>query len=132
MTLFRAFAAVAGSVVICTAAGMGLGVALGNLAPDFYRATLPRSPIPNPDPVQIGLGFGLNAGAFSGIAIGLLVVAIVTYYELRSAELKRPLLPDSAQGSATSPERHPAAFRDPAVRKSESGVYGLERDAPSE
>ncbi len=102
MTLSRAFVAVAGCVVVCTAGGIGLGVALGFFAPDFYRATLPRNPSANFNPIQIGLGFGLNAGVFSGIVIGLLIVAIVAYFEMRTAEANRPRQPDTPQELETT------------------------------
>jgi hypothetical protein len=107
MTLVRAFVAVGACTLVCAAVGVGLGVALGHVAPGFYRATLVAGRYPDFDPVQVGIGFGLNAGVFSGIVIGLVVVAIVTYFELRTAERAR-LLPESAA---------PAGQHTEAIRK---------------
>ena len=93
MTLVRAFVAVGGCVAVCTA----VGVALGHVAPDFYRATLVAGRLRDFDPVQVGIGFGLNAGVFSGIVIGLVVVAIVTYFELRTAEREAIRVPGRSE-----------------------------------
>ena len=83
MTLTRALATVATSAVVCTAAGVCCGAALGHWCPGYYRAVLTARPGVEMDPVQIGIGFGLNAGVFTGVVVGVLVVAIVARFELR-------------------------------------------------
>jgi hypothetical protein len=90
MTLVRAFLTVAASSAVCTLVGVGLGALMGLIAPDFYQMSFRDGLWPGIDPVQIGIGFGLNAVVFSGVVIGLVVVAIVTYYELRSQEARQP------------------------------------------
>ncbi len=112
MTLIRAFLAVAGSTVICTAVGIGLGAGLGYFAPGYYRAVLLSGRSPGFDPVQIGIGFGLNAGVIAGIVIGLIIVAIVTYFELRTAE-KRSSLPAAQEEMGVSSHRESDAIRSP-------------------
>jgi hypothetical protein len=114
MTLVRAFIAVGVCTVVCTTAGVGLGVALGHIAPDFYRATLIAGRFADFDPVQVGIGFGLNAGVFSGIVIGLVVVAIVTYFELRTAERARSL-PEPPREPAAPAGQHTEAIRKPSL-----------------
>ena len=90
MTFVRAFVTVAASSAICTVVGVGLGILMGYVAPDFYRLWFPTG-LPGINMVQVGIGFGLNAGVFSGIVIGLGIVAIVTHYQLKSmAVLQKP------------------------------------------
>lgn len=82
MTLLRAFGAVALSTFFCGAVGLGLGVGTGMFAPDFYRVFQYPGSVLALDPVQVGAGFGLNAGIFTGITVGIILVLIVTIYEL--------------------------------------------------
>lgn len=89
MTLVRAFIAVTACTAASALAGVGLGSALGHFAPGFYRATVPGGHRPEFDPVQVGVGFGLNAGVFTGVVVGLTLVMIVAYFELRTVEIGR-------------------------------------------
>jgi hypothetical protein len=59
------------------------GAVLGRLCPDYYRAILRSRPGADVDMAQAGAGFGLNAGLFTGVVVGVLAIAIVTYFELR-------------------------------------------------
>ena len=83
MTLTRALATIGVTTIVCTVTGAGVGAALGHWCPDYYSAVLRTRPGIELDPVQIGIGFGLNAGVFSGLVVGGLVVAIVAFFELR-------------------------------------------------
>jgi hypothetical protein len=83
MTIQRAFTAIAFSTVVCGVIGTVAGRLLGAYAPGYYRAVLTAGHRPDFDAVDVGTGFGLNVGIFSGIVIGLIVVAIITYFELR-------------------------------------------------
>jgi hypothetical protein len=83
MTLTRALVSIAISTVVCTAGGVAAGAALGHWCPNYYQTVLRPRPGLVIDPVQVGVGFGLNAGAFTGVLVGIVVVAIVAYFELR-------------------------------------------------
>jgi hypothetical protein len=83
MTLTRSLVTIAVATVVCTVAGIGAGMGLGHWCPDYYRAVLRERPGDPLDPVQIGAGFGLNAGVFTGVVVGVLVVAVVAFFELR-------------------------------------------------
>lgn len=83
MTVYWALATIAITAGVCAAVGIGARAALGYYCPNYYKAVLRQQPGMEFDPVQIGVGFGLNAGAFTGVVIGVLVVAIVAYFELR-------------------------------------------------
>jgi hypothetical protein len=89
VTLGRAFLTVAVSTAVCTAVGVGLGIFVGYVAPDFYamwfRGGLPAGL----DPVQIGIGNGVNGGVFCGVVVGLVIVGIVAYGDLRRMEVER-------------------------------------------
>jgi hypothetical protein len=111
MTLFRAFRAVTCCTIACTLVGVGLGAAMGYFAPDYYYATLPRDIRFSLDPVHIGIANGVNMGLFSGIVIGLIIVAIVTYYELRSARPVEPPEGDSPRESGISADQPTTAIR---------------------
>ena len=88
MTLTKGLITVAVSAVVCGAVGMGLGLAIGRWAPDSYRAVFERGHGPwmnRPlDPEQIGIGLGLAQGVLIGIAVGVVVVGLVTWYEIRT------------------------------------------------
>jgi hypothetical protein len=93
MTLRRAFLTVAVSTAVCTVVGIGLGIFVGYVAPDYYRMQF-RGGAPNIDMVQVGIGNGVNAGVAGGVVIGLVIVAIVAYFELRSLDARRLQLPE--------------------------------------
>lgn len=83
MTLTRAVVMTAATTTVCAVVGMAAGAALGHWCPNYYRSVLAARPGVEMDPVQVGVGFGLNAGVFTGILVSLILVAIVAYFELR-------------------------------------------------
>jgi hypothetical protein len=116
MTLARAFLTVAATAAVCTPVGVALGVLTGHVAPDYYRVSFRGGLPPGIDPVQIGFVFGLNGGVFSGVAIGLVIVAIVTYYELRSQQARRIPLPDAEEEPTEPRLPRSDAIRSPGRR----------------
>jgi hypothetical protein len=86
MTIRRAIGATALCTVVGTLLGTALGRGLGYFAPGYYRSVFYRGNEPSFDPVDVGTGLGLNAGVFTGLVVGLLIVAVVTYYEIRRAD----------------------------------------------
>lgn len=84
MTLTRAFTAVGWCTAACALAGVAAGAAVGQFCPDYYAAMVPGRAGQQFNPVQLGVGFGLNAGVFTGVAIGLIVVVVVAAFELRA------------------------------------------------
>jgi hypothetical protein len=84
---------------------------MGYFAPDYYYATLPRDIRFNLDPVKIGIANGVNMGLFSGIMIGLIIVAIVTYYELRSVRPVQPPEANPPRESLASTDQPTTAIR---------------------
>jgi hypothetical protein len=92
MNIFKALATIVGTALAFGAAGMGLGVALGKVAPGFYRQTIAVRDPASFNPVELGLGLGLTNGLIWGLVIGLVVVAILAWKETR-----RPRRPGSAK-----------------------------------
>jgi hypothetical protein len=105
MTLGRAISATALCTALATPLGALLGRALGYFAPGYYRSLFYRGHEPSFDPVDVGTGFGLNAGVFTGVVVGLVIVAIVTYYEVRTATR-------SQLGATPSAPLHPKEQRE--------------------
>ncbi len=94
MTLTRAFASVAGSAVVCSAIGAGIGWSIGTHAPDLYRRWFDAGDAADFDPVQVGLGLGLVQGLVAGLVVGVVIVALVTWYDVTIARAD-----DSTAGS---------------------------------
>lgn len=87
MTLLRACVAVASSTGCCAIAGAGIGAALEYFCPNYYQSVLPSRGGIEMDTVQVGIGFGLNAGIFTGVVVGVLLVGLVGYFESRSCKV---------------------------------------------
>lgn len=79
MTFPRAVLLVAGTAAACTAIGAGIGAGMGYFNPDYYRAVLPKST--DLDHVSVGLGLGLT----QGLAVGLVIVGVLTWQHVRLA-----------------------------------------------
>ncbi len=86
MTLTKAFAAVSASALACAAAGAAVGWTIGTLAPDAYRRWFSDGPSDEFSPVQVGIGLGLAQGLGAGVLVGIVIVAIVAWHDVRIAE----------------------------------------------
>lgn len=87
---------VARGLLITLACGLGFGILgtavgmlLGSLAPDYYRAVLHIPPGTPVDPTQVGLGLGLTQGVGAGLVVGLVVVVAVAWYQTRLAAVEQ-------------------------------------------
>jgi hypothetical protein len=102
MTIAKAMLTTAICTGVAAFTGALLGRSLGYFAPGYYRAVLYRGQEATFDPADIGTGLGLNAGVFTGVVVGLLIVAIVTWHDIRtgktrqSAASKWPVQPSNA------------------------------------
>jgi hypothetical protein len=85
MNVNRALATVAGTGIGFGIAGSLIGALLGRIAPGFYQQMLPlRDPV-HFNPVEVGIGLGLTNGLGWGLAIGVLLVAIIAWKDTRLA-----------------------------------------------
>jgi hypothetical protein len=81
MNVVKALVSVVATAVSFGAAGAGVGVFLGKMAPGFYRQTIAIRDEASFDPVELGLGLGLTNGLIWGLVIGILIVAILAWKE---------------------------------------------------
>ena len=86
MTVTKGLGTVAGCAVVCGALGGLMGYLIGRFAPGAYAAFFPARHGQEIDPIQVGLGLGIPQGMLVGIAIGIIIVALVTWYEIRTRE----------------------------------------------
>ncbi|WP_339909074.1 hypothetical protein [Symmachiella dynata] len=64
---------------ICAVLGMGIGAALGQWAPGYYRTMFSIDSSSDFAPLQTGIGLGLTQGLFAGLLLGVLVVAFMLW-----------------------------------------------------
>lgn len=83
MTIIRALATVAACVLLFAVGGASAGWGLGRLAPGYYREVFSRGDEPNFDPVEVGVGLGLTQGISGGALLGVALVAIGGWLQLR-------------------------------------------------
>ncbi|AMV24734.1 hypothetical protein VT84_10085 [Gemmata sp. SH-PL17] len=81
------------TIGVCTALfagiGGGIGWALGSFAPGYYRSVFHHGNEPWFDPVSVGVGQGLTQGVTGGAVIGLIVVALFLWHDVRVRRLSR-------------------------------------------
>ncbi len=85
MNLTKALATVVGTAIGFGISGTFIGAFLGRVAPSFFRQLLPLRDPANFNPVELGIGLGLTNGLGWGLAIGILIVAIIAWKETRLA-----------------------------------------------
>lgn len=73
-----------GSTLVGGAIGLGVGLLLGTLLPDYYRSVFSNGGDQNFDPVAVGIGQGLTQGIVFGAVIGLAIVAMFYWHRLRT------------------------------------------------
>jgi len=83
MTVMRGFIISIISGIGFAAIGGMLGYALGVLAPDYYRIMFRIPTRYEGDLVQLGVGLGLTQGFAAGLLVGLAIVVVVAWYNLR-------------------------------------------------
>jgi hypothetical protein len=99
MNVVKALATVVGTAVGFGVGGTAIGALLGYAAPGFFRQMLPLRDPANFNPVELGVGLGLTNGLGWGLAIGVLLVAIIAWKETR---LARKEARDSANKSSVA------------------------------
>lgn len=83
MRIRRAVLFVGGGALIGALVGVSVGFVLGRFLPGYYRSIFVRGDDPQFDPVAIGVGLGLTQGLIGGACIGLLLVAILAWHDVR-------------------------------------------------
>jgi hypothetical protein len=83
MTVRSAIATIVGCTLLVAAIGVTVGYALGALAPGYYRSVFRSGREPGFDPVSVGVGQGLTQGTAGGVVVGLAVVALLCWREVR-------------------------------------------------
>lgn len=85
------------TTVVLTGLGFGLvgaaiGYLIGTISPEFYRIVFSVKPELQFDSKMVGLALGIGQGATMGVVVGLGIVLLVTWYEVRelNQEGKQP------------------------------------------
>lgn len=86
MNVFKALATVVGTAVGFGIAGTTIGAFLGKYTPGLFLSLLPYRDSEVFDPMEVGIGLGLVNGLAWGIVIGILVVAILSWREVRLSQ----------------------------------------------
>lgn len=89
MTIGKALLAVIGVTGAFATAGGFIGFAVGKLIPGYYRSIYLNGNSPDFNPTDVGIGCGISAGLIMGIIVGLGVVFIVTWHQVRIAQLAK-------------------------------------------
>lgn len=71
---------------LCGVVGCGVGFFIGTFAPDAYRFLLYQPGAPEYSTVQFGVGQGLIQGLMAGAVLGVAVVWILAWREVRLAQ----------------------------------------------
>lgn len=80
-----------GCTLLGAGIGGGIGYALGKLAPGYYRSVFVGGNEPSFDPVAVGIGQGITQGAAGGIVVGLALVVLFIWRDVRMAVPVDPL-----------------------------------------
>ena len=90
MTAGKAVATVAATAVICGLGGLGVGLLIGTVFPEFYRATISAARQPGFNFAAFGAGLGMIQGFGVGLVVGVFIVAILCWYRSRMIRLITP------------------------------------------
>ena len=78
ITVKKAVLTITGCAAFSVAVGLGVGYSIGSYAPDFIRALFPLTK-QSADTIEIGVGLGTVCGGLIGVAIGVLIVAVIAW-----------------------------------------------------
>jgi hypothetical protein len=84
VTVRVALATIAACATLFAALGGGAGWAIGTNTPGYYRAVCRAGQEPWFDPVEFGIGQGVGQGAAGGAVVGLAVVALFVWRDIRA------------------------------------------------
>ena len=71
--------------VVFACVGSAIGATIGAVAPEYYRSVFRGGHSPEFNPLQVGIGLGATQGVASGIAISIVVLALLAWRDVRSA-----------------------------------------------
>jgi hypothetical protein len=83
MTLQGALGILIGTAGLLGAGGTAVGFGLGRFNPGYYRAVFVNGADPEFDPVAVGVGLGLTQGTAAGLVVGLALVALLCWRDIR-------------------------------------------------
>ena len=83
MTITKAIKCIVASVFACGFAGLGLGLLLGVVVPDYSRAMFATGVDPRFDPIAVGIGLGLTQGLGVGVIVGCVITLAVAWSSSR-------------------------------------------------
>ncbi|WP_020472973.1 hypothetical protein [Zavarzinella formosa] len=93
MTIRSVIATIIGCTLLLAMIGGGIGYGLGVIAPGYYRGVFSKGREPGFDPVSVGLGQGLTQGTAGGVVVGLAVVALLCWREVRLRQIPGSVSP---------------------------------------
>lgn len=79
--------------VVFACVGSAIGATIGAVAPEYYRSVFRGGHSPEFHSLQVGIGLGASQGVASGIAISIVVLALLAWRDVRSA---RPAIKSDA------------------------------------
>ncbi|TWT56843.1 hypothetical protein KOR42_01980 [Thalassoglobus neptunius] len=83
MTELRGFAITMASAIVGAVLGAGIGWMVASWTPTYYRTVFGLPDATLEELRELGTGVGMLQGLGTGIAVGLIVVLIVAWYEVR-------------------------------------------------
>jgi len=105
MTLKKALSVIIGMTVLSGALGCLGGYLLGKFNPGYYRAVFHGGERPDFDPIAVGVGLGLSQWAAAGAVLGVVLVLVLTWYDLRCRQIAADATRAAAREEAPPP-RH--------------------------
>ena len=88
MSAQKALTIVFGAALVFALIGTLIGAALGTLCPDYYRTVFRSGDSPEFDPLQVGIGLGITQGIAAGTVIGIVILGVLAWAEVRKANAK--------------------------------------------
>ena len=104
MTLARGFTTTVVSGLVGGVVGLALGYLAGKYTPDYYRITFDIQPGTSYDPIQLGMGLVATQGLVGGLIVGLGIVSVVAWFQVRTTTALYPARPKTL-GSPDLPDK---------------------------
>jgi hypothetical protein len=86
MTFARALINVLATTLLLALLGTGAGYALARFSPGYYRSIFRSGNDATFDPVNVGVGLGLTQGLAAGVVVGLALVALLCWRDVRRVQ----------------------------------------------
>lgn len=92
MTITKGITTIALTALFSGIVGAVIGYLIGTISPEYYRIVFRAGDAPQFDAPMLGLAVGLGQGVTTGVVVGLGIVLLVTWYEVRQIEreVKQP------------------------------------------